>query len=217
VLDLLGLASLSFIAALSGAIVLGPVFVIVVSEALKKGKKAGPLVVLGHLAIEAFIILTVFLGLDALLGSGQATRLVSYAGGSILVVMGLYLARTAKQYRAYTISSSEARFASRGLVAAGFLSSGSNPHFFLWWLTTGVPVMALSLASAGAIGFVAFLLGHAAADLLWFSFISFSVDKGKSFLDERAVKIILFGSAIFLTAFGAYLVVSGYATPPSMA
>jgi len=212
VLDLLGLATLSFVAAFSGAVVPGPVFVVVVSEALKKGKKAGPLVVLGHFAIEAIIILTVFLGLDVLLGSTQATRLVSYIGGSILILMGLYLARTAKNFRANTVQNSEISFVSRGLVAAGFLSSGSNPHFFLWWFTTGIPVMALSLASAGAFGFVAFLIGHAAADLSWFSFVSYSVDSGKSYLNQRMVRAILSGSALFLAIFGLYLIFSFHIT-----
>ncbi len=207
-LDLLGLASLSFVAAFSGAVVPGPVFVVVVSEALNKGKKAGPLIVFGHFAIEAIIILTVFLGLDVLLGSTQATRLVSYIGGSILVLMSLYLARTAKNFRANIVSDSRTSFVSRGLVAAGFLSSGSNPHFFLWWITTGIPVMALSLASAGAFGFAAFIIGHAAADLSWFSFISYSVDKGKSYLNQRMVRAILFGSALFLAIFGLYLIFS---------
>jgi threonine/homoserine/homoserine lactone efflux protein len=205
-MDLLGLASLSLVAALSGAVVPGPVFVIVVSEALKKGKKAGPLVVLGHLAIEAIIVSMAFVGLDALLGSAEAADLVSYVGGAALILMGIYLVRTAKSFGADDVSGSNTRFASHGLVAAGFLSSGSNPHFFLWWFTTGIPVMALSLATAGAVGFIAFLTGHAAGDLLWFSFISYSVDKGRRFLSLKVVRFILSGSALFLMAFGFSLI-----------
>jgi len=205
VLDILGIASLSFIAALSGAVVPGPVFVIVVSEALKKGKKAAPLIVLGHLIIEAFIILIIFLGLGAFLNSTQVTTVVRYIGGSILILMGVYLVKTAKNFKAEAMKP-QVRFASKGLVAAGFLSSGSNPHFFLWWLTTGAPIMALSLTSAGVIGFTAFLIGHATADLLWFSFISFSVDKGRRLLNERIVKAILLGSATFLWIFSAALI-----------
>jgi len=211
-LNLLWLASLSFVAALSGAVVPGPVFVIVVSEALKEGKRAGPLVVLGHLAIEAFIILTVFLGLDALLKSTQAATLVGYIGGSTLVLMGFYLIRTAKNFKADKVSDGKAQLASHGLIAAGFLSSSSNPHFFIWWFTTGIPIMALSFATAGAVGFVAFLIGHAAADLSWFSFISYSVDKGRNFLNQKVVQTILLGSAIFLMFFGLYLILSAYGT-----
>jgi threonine/homoserine/homoserine lactone efflux protein len=212
VFDVLSLVSLSFLAALSGAVVPGPVFVIVVSESLKKGKKAGPLVVLGHLAIEAIIILIVFLGLDALLRLREATVLVSYIGGSTLILMGFYLIRTAKNFRADVVSTSNPRFASHGLIASGFLSSISNPHFFLWWLTPGIPTMTYSLAVAGAVGFLAFLIGHAAGDLLWFSLMSYSIDKGRSFLNQMAIRIILFGSAIFLMIFGLYLILSANVT-----
>lgn len=208
VLDLFGIALLSFAAALSGAVVPGPVFVIVVSEALGKGMKAGPFVVLGHLLIEALIILAVFLGLDVLLDSGGATKLISYVGGAVLVLMGVYLARMARTFKPKASSMSNERFASHGMVAAGFLSSSSNPHFFLWWLTTGVPVMAFSVSSAGMIGFIAFLAGHAAADLLWFSFISYSVDKGRNYLNQKAIKAILLGSAMFLAVFGIFLISS---------
>ncbi|MCW4020884.1 MAG: LysE family translocator [Candidatus Bathyarchaeota archaeon] len=208
-LDLLGLVSLSFAAALYGAVVPGPVFVVVVSEALKKGRKAGPMVVLGHLAIEAFIVLAAFLGLDVLLDSSEATALVRYVGGLTLVLMGLYLARTARNFKADEVSNSNARFTSHGLVAAGFLASGSNPHFFFWWLTIGIPTMALSLASAGAAGFTAFLIGHAVADLSWFTFISYSVDKGRTLLSRKVVQTILLGSAILLLVFGFFWVFFG--------
>lgn len=48
-LELLGIASLSFMAALSGAAVPGPVFMLVVSESMRGGRIAGPLIMLGHL------------------------------------------------------------------------------------------------------------------------------------------------------------------------
>jgi threonine/homoserine/homoserine lactone efflux protein len=68
--------------------------------------------------------------------------------------------------------------------------------------------MAVALSSAGIAGFAAFLIGHAAADLLWFSFISWSVEKGRNYLNKRAIKIILMGSAVFLLLFGIYLLLS---------
>ncbi|MEM2111887.1 MAG: LysE family transporter [Candidatus Bathyarchaeia archaeon] len=209
-LDFLWLFSLSIAAALSGAVVPGPVFVVVVSESLKKGKITGPLVVFGHLAIETLVIFMFFLGLGIVLKSSQITIMIGYIGGAILVLMGFYHIKTAKNFKIESVSESKAQFARHGLVAAGFLSSGSNPQFFLWWLTTGVPMITYSLAIAGVVGFIVFYLGHAAADLLWYGFISYSVDKGRTYLNQRAVRIILLGSATFLIAFGLYLVFSAY-------
>ncbi|OYT49717.1 hypothetical protein B6U79_01255 [Candidatus Bathyarchaeota archaeon ex4484_231] len=214
-LNLLSLAALSFVVALSGAAVPGPVFVIVVSETLKKGKKAGPLVVFGHLSIEALIILAVLLGLGALFASQGAKILISYVGGTILVAMGFYLIKTVKNIKGDFLLNENAKFASHGSVAAGFLGSGSNPQFFLWWLATGVPTMALCLASAGAAGFIAFLVGHAAADFFWFGLISYSVDRGRSHLNQKIVRILLIGSAVFLISFGLFLIISS-GLPSSM-
>lgn len=206
--DLAVLAAVSFFAALSGAVVPGPVFVVVVSESLKKGSKVGPIIVFGHLLIEAIIIAAVFFGLDTLLNSTQTTTYISYLGGIILLIMGVYLVNTARTFKGDMGSEGRRKLASRGLVAAGFLSSGSNPQFYLWWLATGVPTIAVALSSAGILGFIAFLFGHAAADLVWFSFISWSISKGKNYLNPKAVKFILLGSATFLFLFGINLFLS---------
>lgn len=202
------MAALSFFAALSGAVVPGPVFVMVVSESLKKGVKAGPLIVLGHLIIEALIIVAILMGLDALLNSAQSTIIISYMGGAVFLLMGLFLFNAARNLKGNVVSETNTKLASHGLVATGFLSSGSNPQFFLWWLTTGISTIAVALSSAGTAGFIAFLIGHAAADLLWFSFISWSVEKGRNYLNPKAVKAILIGSAVFLLLFGSYLLLS---------
>ena len=206
--DLAALTALSFFAALSGAVVPGPVFVMVVSESLKKGAKAGPLIVVGHLIIEAIIIVAILLGLDALLSSTQATAIISYVGGVVFLLMGALLINAARNVKSNVASESNTNLASHGLIVAGFLSSGSNPQFFFWWLATGIPTIAVALSSAGTAGFIAFLIGHAAADLLWFSFISWSVEKGRNYLNQKAVKAILIGSAVFLLLFGSYLLLS---------
>ena len=206
--DLAAVTALSFFAALSGAVVPGPVFVVVVSESIKKGAKAGPLIVAGHLVIEALIIAAILLGLDLLLGSAQATTAISYVGGAVFLAMGAILINAARNVKSDVTQENKTMLASHGLIAAGFLASASNPQFYFWWLATGIPTIAFALSSAGTAGFVAFLFGHAAADLLWFGFISWSVEKGRRYLNPKAIKVILLGSASFLLVFGIYLLLS---------
>lgn len=208
--DLLGIASLSFLAALSGAVVPGPVFALVVSESLRSGKVAGPLIVLGHLLIEWIIIFMVFLGLGPLLETEQAKIAVSCIGGALLMFMGARLMKIALRLEINEKLASETyvnRRVSQSLVASGFLSSCSNPHIFLWWLTIGVPMIMSSISIAGAAGFASFLIGHAAADLSWFSFVSYSVHKGRRILRKSSVRAILFLSSAFLVAFSIYLII----------
>ena len=65
-----------------------------------------------------------------------------------------------------------------------------------------MPVMQYSLLVAGLAGFVAFFVGHASADLFWFSFVSYSVHKGRKFLNLRAIQLVVFASGVFLILFG---------------
>ncbi len=197
-------------AALSGAVVPGPVFAITVSESLKRGYVAGPLIVAGHLLLEALIIVAAFMGLDILLNTAEARVLVGFVGGSALIVMGLLLLKSCVNLRVKADVDSRSYMISHGLVAAGFLSSGSNPQFFIWWLTIGLPMIKYSMDVAGLSGLLAFIVGHALADLGWFGLVSYSAYKGKSLLNERMVKLIIAGSAIFLLFLGCLFIYQAY-------
>lgn len=209
-LEFFGLMFASLVAALYGAIVPGPVFVITVSESLKRGRIAGPLVALGHLMVEAVLIFVVFFGLRKFLGLTSVRMVVGYVGGATLIAMGIYLARASKNFQVDVKMNMNSRFASHGPVVAGMLGSCSNPHFLLWWLTPGIPLMYTSIAVAGTIGFIAFVIGHAGADLGWFGFVSYSVDKGKGLLSKNLIKYIMLGSAIFLVIFGISFILLSY-------
>lgn len=210
-LGLIGIALASFLAALSGAIVPGPVFALVVSESLRGSRAAGPLIVLGHFIIEYIIVFAVFLGLGSLLGSMSAKFMVKYVGGVILAFMGLRLIKSAFNIKDVEISerapadADAARLSLLSLVFSGFLASCSNPYFFLWWLEIGVPTILGSISVAGLLGFFSFLIGHAAADLSWFSFIGYSVYKGKNMLSRKIIRLLLFISAGFLIGFAFYI------------
>ncbi len=215
-LELLGISSLSFMAALSGAVVPGPVFMLVVSESIRSGRIAGPLIVLGHLILESLIIFLVFLGLGPLMKTKHALTIMGFIGGAMLLFMGFRMMRDALNLKinneALVSNSSIAktRWASHGLLISGFLSSGSNPYFFLWWLMDGSPLIISAVSFAGASGLLAFLVGHAFADLAWFSFVSYSIHKSRKFLSRRIVKAILFGSSIVLISLAIYLPFSLY-------
>ncbi|MEM2673205.1 MAG: LysE family transporter, partial [Candidatus Bathyarchaeia archaeon] len=208
-LDLLGIASLSFLTALSGAVVPGPVFALVVSESIRSGKIAGPLIILGHFIIEWIIIFMIFLGLGPLLEHEGVKVAVGYIGGVILIFMGLRLAMDSLRIKIVEdsfsrIDQKRGRLPLYNLIASGFLASCSNPYFFLWWLTTGVPVIVNSMSIAGALGFTLFLIGHSAADLLWFSLVGYSIHKGRRILSKKFIQAILLVSASFLIAFAVF-------------
>ncbi|MCX8171175.1 MAG: LysE family translocator [Candidatus Bathyarchaeota archaeon] len=211
--NLIGITLASFLAALSGAVVPGPVFALVVSKSLGGSRAAGPLIILGHLVIECVIIFAVFLGLGPLLGSASARIVVKYVGGAVLALMGIMLAKDALNMKDRNIevgvgpavSANAARSSFFNLAFSGLLASCSNPYFFLWWLEIGVPTMLGSMSVAGFLGFFSFIAGHAAADFSWFSFIGYSAYKGKNMLSWRIIRLLIFVSAAFLVGFAFYM------------
>lgn len=215
---LLLISSISFLAALSGAIVPGPVFALVLSESAKGNKSAGPLIVLGHFMIEAIIILMIFAGFQQLFESEDFRAIVGYVGGVMLALMGLKLildAMKVKEIRDDPARGSVVKVgktSAHNLVFSGFLASCSNPHFFLWWLAIGLPVMMSSISTDGVLGFFFFLIGHAAADLSWFSFVGYSIYRGRKILGRKIIRVVLISSAVFLIYLAINIIISSTLT-----
>ena len=211
-LPLLGLIGASFLAALAGAVSPGPVFAVTVAESVKRGSRAGPLIVLGHFILEAIIVSTLFLGLGHLLASELAKMAIGYGGGAALISMGIYLAWSSRNIHLKAERSGSHRFSSYGSIASGFLTSCSNPYVPLWWLAIGVPIMYKSLEVAGILGLALFLIGHGLGDMGWFSSIAYCVDRGRRFMSDRFLRYLILGSALFLIGLGIYFVVSSALT-----
>ena len=55
-LSLLTIFAGSFVVGLSGAMAPGPVLTVTISETLKRGFKAGPLIILGHTLLEMILL-----------------------------------------------------------------------------------------------------------------------------------------------------------------
>jgi len=211
-LELLGLLAASFLAALAGAVSPGPVFAVTVAETVKRGYRAGPLIVTGHFILEAIIVSILFLGLGSLIASEPARMAIGYGGGAALVSMGIYLAWSSRNVRLQAERSVSHRFSSYSSIVSGFLTSCSNPYVPLWWVAIGVPIMYKSLEIAGILGFALFLVGHGAADMGWFSSIAYCVDKGRRFMSDRFLRYLVVGSALFLMGLGIYFIGSSALT-----
>ncbi len=83
----------SFLVGLSGALVPGPMLTVTISDSLKKGFIAGPLVTSGHIFTEIMMVLILLFGLGWLIGSPTASFIIGLVGGIVLVIMGLQIFR----------------------------------------------------------------------------------------------------------------------------
>jgi threonine/homoserine/homoserine lactone efflux protein len=115
-----------------------------------------------------------------------------------------------KNIKNYSLTASPAK-EKQGLhpVIIGVVVSLSNPYWFIWWITIGMGYV-LFAGNLGISGILAFFAGHILSDLVWYSFISYSIQFGGRYVSLRAIKKVLFVCSIFLIIFGILFIVKGY-------
>ncbi|WP_431061893.1 LysE family transporter [Methanobacterium sp.] len=84
----------SFWVGLSGAVVPGPMLTVTISDSVKKGFIAGPIIVLGHITTELALIIVILAGLGWIIGSQPAALIIGIIGGSVLLFMGYEISRS---------------------------------------------------------------------------------------------------------------------------
>jgi len=195
----------SFLVGLSGALMPGPVLVVTISHATRRGFIAGPLIVLGHAILELALVVGIILGLGQYLVLGPVSGVLGIVGGVVLVWMGWGML-SGKGGRKGESKLSKAMPTSP--VLAGLLTSLSNPYWFLWWATIGMAYISISL-NLGLRGVTAFYSGHILADLVWYSFLAALITLGHKFVAGRFYSGLFVFCGVFLMLFGVYFLYRG--------
>ena len=195
----------SFMIALSGALVPGPLFTITVSESARRGASSGPLLILGHAILEILIIILILSGLSPYLKHETTRYVISLAGGSMLVLMGIMILKDLRSLRLDLSAGVEKK--GINLVLTGIVGSLANPYWIIWWATIGLGYLVSSM-KYGIAGVAVFFLGHISADLIWYSAISYAVARGRKIIQEKAYKGVLAVCALFLIFFGAWFIIA---------
>ncbi len=203
----------------------GPLLTVTIAESARRGFSAGPLIVLGHALLELVLVFALVSGLSLIITLTSVTRTIAICGGAFLIYMGFGMAKDARAGRVALefqkagktgeIAAGEEgdtggtrRSARLHPVAAGVLTSISNPYWSLWWATIGLGYITVSLKS-GLTGLASFFTGHILADLTWYSLIAAAVAGGRKFLNEKVYRGILILCGIFLVTLGGYFLYFG--------
>ena len=200
----------SFGLAFSGAVMPGPLLSAAVKESAARGAAAGPLLIAGHLLLELILVALILLGASSLMAAPAFVATVSLAGGGIMLWMagGMALGIPKLSLPKRGESGAGPKRGAFQLVASGAAISLSNPYFFVWWASIGMGLL-LSSAASGPAAVVAFFLGHALGDALWYSGVSALVAGGRRFLSNFRYRVLVGACAALLGFFGAKFLVEG--------
>jgi threonine/homoserine/homoserine lactone efflux protein len=182
--NLLGIFGTAFIVGLSGAMMPGPLLAVTISESTRRGAMTGPLIVLGHMVLEATLVAGLALGIAAFLKAQAVVAGISVVGGAMLCWMGQGMIRSAA--RLSVTPSSEVRKGMHPAVA-GAVVSLLNPYWSLWWATIGIGYVAIGSRS-GWPGVAVFFAGHILSDFVWYTLVSVTIARGKRLLTDPAYR-----------------------------
>ncbi len=195
----------SFLIALSGALMPGPVLTVTISESSKRGFWAGPLIIVGHGILELALVALLLLGLGPYLSKDIVFGVIGVLGAVILIWMAVGMFRSIPSL---TLNLDQGSASSTHPVWSGILMSLANPYWIIWWATIGLGYIVYSM-KYGAAGVAAFFAGHISADLVWYSAISLAVSKGRGFIKDKVYKGIVAGCACALVVFGFWFGILG--------
>jgi len=203
-MGLLGLFAGAFVTALSGALMPGPVLFVTVRYSAGGGRRAGPLIVLGHALVEVPLMLAVILGLREVLARDSFIGGVGVAGGAMLLLLSAMMLRSVPRLTLPQAAGQEQGGPGAWtVVGAGAATSLSNPYFFLWWATIGMRFLA-GAARFALLGYVVFYVGHILADLAWYAAVGESVHRGRRLLTNRAYRWLVGVLAVCLAGFAVW-------------
>jgi threonine/homoserine/homoserine lactone efflux protein len=185
---------------MSAIMIPGPIFAVTMAKG-HKDKNAGAPIALGHVIIEAPLILLIYLGFARFFTSDSTKMVIGLVGGTMLIFIGVQMFRERKSVAA------ESREVPYGSLTAGMITTSSNPYFFLWWGTIG-STLILTANTFGFIGFFLFVLAHWLCDFIWSLFVSAATFRSKHLWNNKIHEIVFSVCSAILVVFGLKFIIS---------
>jgi threonine/homoserine/homoserine lactone efflux protein len=92
---------------------------------------------------------------------------------------------------------------------AGIAMSGLNAFFIVWWLTVGSLLLFKFVGVVGVWGIPFFIIVHWLCDLVWLTFVSFTIFKTHKFWAQKYQEYIFVVLGLFLGYFGLQFIFQG--------
>ncbi len=187
----------------SGAVMPGSLLTFTIDRSLKYGAGPAMLVPLGHVGVEALLVVAIFFGFGRYLSSAAAQIAIGLLGGLLLIYLGGSMIIEGLGGTVKLEVNQDSKNPGRGgLLIAGALLSVSNPYFIIWWAVVGLGLIMSAYQLLGMGGIILFYLGHAVADLTWYGFVSILVSKTRALFTQKAYSALVIVLGALLVIFG---------------
>jgi threonine/homoserine/homoserine lactone efflux protein len=176
----------------------GPLLTLVVTSTLQRGFGAGLRVAVAPLLTDTPIVAAAVLVVGSV--SEWVLRALGLAGGSVVVLLGLWTAVSA----ARPLATDGPPVSGARDVARGVLVNVLSPHPWIFWFTAGAPLLVSAWREAPWRG-VAFLIGFYLLLVGAKVVIAWLVARGARRLSERSRRMLLVAGGVALVVGGALL------------
>jgi threonine/homoserine/homoserine lactone efflux protein len=203
---LLTIFASSFIIALSGALMPGPLLTVTISESSQRGFIVGPMLIAGHAILELVLVAALLSGLAPFFQMPAVFVVTAIAGALILFWMAFGMFCSLPSLHLSLEGNNTRR---NHPMISGILMSVANPYWIIWWATIGLGYILYSW-QFGFWGIAFFFAGHILADLGWYSLVSAAIAGGRNFLTDRLYRGLIIICAVFLVIFAGYFAYAGF-------
>jgi len=190
---------------LTGVMLPGPMTAATIAKGYSD-KHAGARIAAGHAVIEIPLIAVmavVYFESGRVVSSPQVERVIYLVGGLMLLYLGFRMFR----------GSRETTGGVGGLPASSFVTgiviTGTNPSFYIWWVTAGAVLIA-GAAKFGAAGFILFAIVHLPSDFAWSEFLSVGTFESRRWWTQKVQRIVFSVCAFVLAGFGVWFCLSAF-------
>jgi threonine/homoserine/homoserine lactone efflux protein len=189
----------------SGAVVPGSLLAVVVTNSLRFGWVAGPIMIIGHGILELTAVILLTTGLIRFVRSNAVQGVIGVIGGLVLLCLGYLTVQTPGQT---ATGPGQAAAGWLHLVALGGLMSMANPYWWVWWATIGVAHVGWA-TQKGQAGGVTYFTGHILSDAIWYSAVSVALAAGRTLFSAGMLRGIYVVCGGFLVVLGVLFLVGG--------
>jgi threonine/homoserine/homoserine lactone efflux protein len=190
---------------LTGVMLPGPMTAATIAKGYSD-RHAGIRIAAGHAVIEIPLIAVmavIYFRSGSLASSPQVERIIYLVGGVMLLYLGF------RMFRANRVSPGVVGGLPASSFVTGMVITGTNPSFYLWWVTAGAILIA-GAARFGLIGIILLAVVHLPSDFVWSEFLSVGTFESRRWWTQRVQKIVFSVCALVLAGFGIWFCISAF-------